>query len=67
MGPQLFSRGYIPYGSGTAGGLYGCFNGATAFQPWIQDCFGILDGAMNPLQWGHSFSAVDTASNTLNK
>ena len=37
------------------------FNGATAFQPWILPVRDDRIHRSNVLQWGHSFSAVDTS------
>ena len=61
MGPQLFSRGYLP---GPCQGLpwTHCFNGATAFQPWIRKASQHRMDCYHSLQWGHSFSAVDTGA-----
>ena len=36
------------------------FNGATAFQPWIRSRPVCICELAVGLQWGHSFSAVDT-------
>ena len=35
------------------------FNGATTFQPWIEDVYLEHRGADNRFQWGHDFSAMD--------
>src|SRR6266508_2506741 len=40
------------------------FNGATAFQPWRQ-ANKVAPAGGNALQWGHGFSAVETAMATL--
>ena len=37
-----------------------CFNGATAFQPWIRGNRVVILVTQVELQWSHGFSAMDT-------
>ncbi len=63
MGPRLFSRGDKLYVVAVDPGK-GSFNGATAFQPW-RLANKVAPAGGNALQWGHGFSAVETAMATL--
>ena len=67
MGPQLFSCGDASLFVLTAFAVVG-FNGATTFQLWRS---GRADeryhGRSSWLQWGHNFSVVEMALNTLTK
>ena len=59
MEPWPFSHGYPPSsGLGRSGSQP--FNGAMAFQPWIQGAQGGPGGGPLPLQWSHGLSAMDT-------
>ena len=64
MEPRPFSRGYTMTLSHLLR-IDDTFNGATAFQPWIQ--IALVNKSLKDigLQWSHGLSAVDTRSNCL--
>gem|GEM_PF-1056134 len=65
MGPHFFKRGNVRLLEMLALTWFG-FNGATLFQAWKRHAGRVLKAQHRRLQWGHTFSSVETCARCKN-